>query len=360
MTLTLWLTNQDELQSLEIDSAASIQDLYQQTSEEYPGTRFTLSFAGNQIEKGQGSLADAGLCNEAVIDIHFEMPIWQSLQQTFGNMLVKREQVEWWIAAEQCRFGINITSCSDEAVCRDPIWTNYGFVYCNTEHEITAIIVNRYTPFQLNGTLNMEHFPRTVQAMSISGQYIPTVDFQGLSNDKAVKALEYLVLDRNQITAVHNLNKVKESSLEELNLSFNEISGVFRVADWVGPHSKLLHLDLDSNKFNAIKFENNWTHCSLEVLSIAGNPIESMDFEGIATCNLLDLEVRLRVADRHLLTNVSWISVLKSAEIDCGGAYDYLMEHHRHVHGVTEHIRMELPMFVVFLLLFARLVLRAQ
>ena len=368
MSLSLWFRHDGELTPIEIDSSATINDLYQRIGQEVNRNNFRLTFAGNPIDKDRGSLADIGLSNEAVIDIISEIPIWESMQRTFGDILVNRESVEWWKAAEQCRLSPHLESCSDEAICNSSVWTAYDFIECQNG-KVHRIKMDRATPFKLRGSLSLDDIPRTVQLISLLQKSIGTVDFKGLSNGKSLIILD---LHENRISEL-NLKDLDGSSLEMLYLYSNEISGTFDLSDLKG--SNLKELYLTGNNITAITF-GDMTGCSLVALDVAMNPIRTIDFGRIKQSKLNYLNWNLFEADRHLLHRVERISELKEAGIVGGGAYDYLTEHHQHVLRDTtalqepaeqpeavilEISRPEISVFMIIsVFLFVKHVLRAQ
>ena len=369
MSLSLWFRNQETLIPIEIDSSASINDLYQRIGQELNRTDFRLTFAGNLIEEEQGSLADVGLSNEAVIGIISEMPIWESMQRIFGDILVDKEQVRWWKAAKRCRLGLDLELCSEDAICHSPIWTAYDFIECQ-HGKVVRIKMDRATPYRLRGTLNLDHIPRSVQLLSLLEKSIAAVHFKGLSNGKSLIILD---LHENPITTI-NLRELKGSSLEMLYLYSNEISGTLDLGDLQGSNLKGLYLT--GNFISDVTF-GNMTDCPLEALDLAMNPIQRINFGGIIQSKLTYLNLGLWSHERHLLQRVQQISELKEAQIAGGDTFQYLIEHHSHVPGVAsvpevkpkelralvipDQSQFEILAFtIVFLLFFLKYVLRVE
>ena len=366
MSLTLWIRDQIECKSIEIDASASTQDLYDEVGHQLNCT-FRLSFAGLAIDKQQGSLADVGLSNEAAIDIISEIPIWESMLRTFGDNLVDKEQVEWWKAAEQCRLnpvGKHLDSCSDEAICQNPIWTNHVFIRCHNG-KVHRIRVDSETPFKLRGHLNLGSIPRTVEWLSLFKQPLTALNFNGLSDGKS---LLYLYLTNCQIEEI-NLKELVGASLLRLHMNNNRITGRLDLGDLSG--SNLRELYLQGNRITDITFYN-MNNSPLQELYLRRNPIETIDFQGIAESKLRALHLH-SLPHRHLLRSVKAISELQKAAIKDGGTYFYLMRNCKNVSGVLSdsdqivqprnemHVEGEIPMIVALLLLsFLRCVLRLK
>ena len=111
-----------------------------------------------------------------------------------------------------------------------------------------------------------------------------------------------------------DLKHLKESSLEQLDLSDNQISGSLGAELCVGSKPKLKQLYLRSNHLTSIAF-GNMEQCPLEELDVAMNPIQTMDFSGIGQSKLEFLNLELMPSERYPLNR----------QIVEGVSYHYLM-----------------------------------
>ena len=289
-TLTLFVRHHDTILSVEIDPAASIQDLYDDIAIQIGRLDFRVSFAGIPIDKEQDDLlSDIGLANEAVVDVS-AMPLWQAMIWTFSEMIAGEWPTQIWEDAERCRLErdpeIYRKSCSDEAICCDPKWTQW--LQC-IDGKLDSITIHRgQNAGLLEGPLYFEYLPRSVTRMTLTNHLITAIELETLSN---VKSLKYL--------------------------------------------------DLRDNDIHDVTFEN-MTQCPLEWLNLNTNPIRTIDFQGISQSKLRYLDLRgLEIGE---LGRVSNLEELRMSHIPRENAYEYLLKYHSFVPGVREFVEAKTPM----------------
>lgn len=342
--LQLFFRAPDGTRSIDLPADATVWDLRQVIEVQLDTIHdVKLLFAGKSLDDDDAALADVGLSMEAIIDITTTLSQWELIQQTFRGISTA-DSAEWWDQADQryrdiiqqCISHPQRKRCIDEAMCEDPIWTEEQFIECNeSRNQIADILIDDRTPFELHGPLSLISVPDSVKSFIVKAQTFPIVDFDGLLDKKSLRKL---VLSDSQITTIKNYGEVKKSSVENLNLNNNQLSGPLNVAEWVGPESKLRVLSMCYNQFSDLII-GDVTYSSLYYLGVSANPFVTMDFNGVTQLNdLKGFSLDMARTSQHLLTQVRGMSELEGAPIQDRGAYGYLMEHHAHVPGVQPEV----------------------
>lgn len=337
----VYARNGDDLKALDVRGNALIEDLRMRVVEAFKIIDFELSLGDNHL-RDKTSLADAGVCNEAEVQITPTILHWESLYETFGSMVVPyseetddiasedtdgiasedRDYIEWYYLGDCCKRAKSemmlargpISSddynqyrlhCSNEKYCGTYGMPQDNLLVCNEKNEITKMNFDYQHRFGLHGHLSLNMIPNTVEEMDFEGQQISSVDFRGLSNNKSLFELN---LNGNQITRV----------------DFKQLHG-----------TKLRNLLLNRNLITDITFQNA-KKCDLRTLHLGSNPIKTINFIGIQHIGLDNLYIGSRPS---VLERVEGFSDLKRAQ--CGPAYKYLLAYDGSVDGISEFVPFE-------------------
>ena len=334
--LPLFGQHGDDKRGLEIPGDATARSLSQIMAEEFMMVDFKLWAGGRtfDLDDDQTLLPDLGISAEEHIHITPIIPQWEYMYKTFGPILENRDESKWYQGAVACmesRNPLNYTDyhsiCSDKVICGTYATNLHGLIACNAQNEITAINMAK-TRFKLQGHLSLDMIPSTVESIYLGYQRISSVDFKGLSNGKSLRVLS---LEHNQITDI-DLKQLKGTSLNDLGLDNNQISGTLALSDL--SETKLTDLYLPNNQIAHLTFEG-MSPCSLTRLDLSGNPIRTMNFIGIRHLNLNSFEPGDQL---HLLDRVRGFMELKDAQIRNDRFYHYLLNHHSSVCGIREFV----------------------
>ena len=271
MAFLIFGQNGEYKRGLEIPGDATARSLSQIMAEEFMMVDFKL-WAGGQtldLDDDQTSLADLGISAEENIQITPITPQWEYIYKTFGPILENSDQIPWYQGAVACVESRNAHNyvayhsiCSDKRICET--YAKSGLIECNSQNEITKIGLAKQS-FKLRGHLSLDMIPSTLKTMYLSYQSISSVDFKGLSNGKSLSVLS---LEHNEITDIE-WKQLKGTSLNDLYLQNNQISGTFALSDLSG--TNLQNLNLAENQIARLTFEGV-APCPLKKLVLPGIP----------------------------------------------------------------------------------------